>query len=738
MHPAILLLAMYQNLPTVTVTADDTRITESCRIEIAPGAVIEDANGDGVIHIAAPHVTVEFADGTILRGAPAGRRPDEYKGYGIRIDGRTGVTLKNVRASGFLSAIWATKADGLTIEDADLRDNRRAYLKSTPAAEDGGDWLWPHKNDDQEWRRNYGAAICIEDSQNVTVRRCRIRDSQNGLILDRVRESKIYDNDFSFLSGWGIALWRTCRNTISRNALDFCVRGYSHGVYNRGQDSAGFLVFEQCSDNVFAENSATHGGDSFFGFAGLEALGDNPAPTPDFDYKRRGCNDNLLIGNDFSYAPAHGIEMTFSFGNRFINNRLVENAICGVWGGYSQDTLIAGNEFLGNGEMGYGLERGGVNIEHGRNNRVIANTFRGNRCGVHFWWDDEGDFLKKPWGKANGSDSRDNLIAANTFEGDQLAFHFRGPGDVTVGPNIIRDVKKEIDAEEKHDVKRSDAAPPALDKPDCEILGDTRPVGARPELRGRDKIIMTEWGPWDHASPLVRMVEARAGAHVYDYHKLPGAAQVELDGPGVSGQAERNGAPGSGRYTVSTDLPGVHPYELRVRGGGFSQTLRGTLIVAKWDVTFFSWKTGSGEKELVDPRENLAAWRALAAGEKAVRAEADRLVLKFGHGGPADQKLGEALRNSGIGGNHFGLIAKTTLPLTPGKWQITTTSDDGIRVLVDGQPVIDNWTWHVPTRDEGTLALPEGKPVEIVVEYFEIDGFAVLEFDIAPAVTSDQ
>jgi len=40
---------------------------------------------------------------------------------------------------------------------------------------------------------------------------------------------------------------------------------------------------------------------------------------------------NLLVGNDFSYAPAHGIEMTFSFGNVFYHNRLVENAICGIW-----------------------------------------------------------------------------------------------------------------------------------------------------------------------------------------------------------------------------------------------------------------------------------------------------------------------------------------------------------------------------------------------------------------------
>jgi len=37
--------------------------------------------------------------------------------------------------------------------------------------------------------------------------------------------------------------------------------------------------------------------------------------------------------------------------------------------------LIAGNDFEGNGEMGYGLERGGVNIDHGGDNTIVRNRF---------------------------------------------------------------------------------------------------------------------------------------------------------------------------------------------------------------------------------------------------------------------------------------------------------------------------------------------------------------------------
>ncbi len=97
----------------------------------------------------------------------------------------------------------------------------------------------------------------------MTVRRVKVWRGQNGVVLDHVLKCQVYDCDCSFLSGWGVALWRSNGNVVARNALDFCVRGYSHGVYNRGQDSAGILCFEQSCDNIIAYNSATHCGDGF-------------------------------------------------------------------------------------------------------------------------------------------------------------------------------------------------------------------------------------------------------------------------------------------------------------------------------------------------------------------------------------------------------------------------------------------------------------------------------------------
>ncbi len=731
LHTLLLLgvFAWHLEPPTVIVEKDDVIISQSCRVAIPKGVVIEDKNDNGVILVGAPNIVVEFNQGSVLRGAGEGRRPNEYQGYGIRLNSHAGVTIRGAQISGYRCALYASRADRLIVEDVDVSDCRRDYLRSTPTAEDSSDWLAPHYNDKNEWLNTYGCGIHVEDSEKIIVRRCRARQGQNGLSVVRVNDSRIYDNDFSFLSGWGIALWRSNRNVISRNAVDFCIRGYSHGVYNRGQDSAGFLVFEQCCDNVFAENSATHGGDGFFGFAGREALGEAAPPSEAFSYEGRGSNNNLLVNNDFSYAAAHGVEMTFSFGNRLIGNRLAGNAICGVWGGYSQDTLITENTFEDNGEAGYGAERGGVNIEHGRKNRILNNTFRRNQCGVHLWWDADEEIAKRPWAKANGTESADNLIAGNTFWQDQLAMQFRGPNSVTLGANKLSEVAREMeldgDCKVNHDPTMRVERFALENHP---VFGDKRPVGARGELRGREKIVMTEWGPWDHSSPLLRLAEKRGGTHTYELYKPPPAPRITLRGEGVQGRVIQAQSRGQlMRYAVSTDRQGVFPYELTVSADEFGEAVKGTLTPAAWDVTFFKWS-----KEDADPRKNLAVWRALAEGEGAVVVRTEELIFKYGSGGPANLKLSDDLNKSGIGPDYFGMIARTSLRLPKGKWRFSALSDDGIRVIVDGKTVIENWRWHPPEHDESVVDCEEDKTIEIVVEHFEIDGYAVMEFDIAP------
>jgi len=56
-----------------------------------------------------------------------------------------------------------------------------------------------------------------------------------------------------------------------------------------------------------------------------------------------------------------------------------------------------------------------------------------------------------------------------------------------------------------------------------------------------------------------------------------------------------------------------------------------------------------------------------------------------------------------------------------------TTSDDGVRLWVDNQLIIDNWTDHGPTENIGSIGLTAGQPYVIKMEYYENGGGAVAQ-----------
>ena len=704
----------------VTVGTDDVVIDHSCTVRIAAEA-IPDADGNGVIQIHGNDLVVDFA-GARLHGSAEGVDPDGFTGVGVHVAGNN-IKITGLHVSGFKVGILAEGVDGLVIEGCDVSDNYAQRLLSTPTAENAKDWLYPHGNDDGEWQRDHGAGIYVRVAQGITVKECRARRTQNGLILDRVDDSRVFDNDFSFLSGWGLAMWRASRNTITRNSFDFCVRGYSHGVYNRGQDSAGILMFEQCSNNTIAQNSATHGGDGFFGFAGREALGENPPPTEDFDYKRRGNCDNLLVYNDFSHCAAHGIEMTFSFGNQFLENRLWGNAICGIWAGYSKGSRIGRNQIGRNGDAGYGLERGGINIEHGRFNYIGQNVFVENAVGVHLWWDSDPGLLDLPWTKVNGAESRENQILGNQFRRDDIAIELRNCLKTMVTGNEFEDVRQLIEADNRMEVITEGIITP-ITVPQFKAYGKLNPMLAYERLGGREAIVMTEWGPYDYEAPLLHRLADVGDAHAYRLLGPAPLVSATATGP-VTVTVEAPSRGKLGHILVAPAEGATHgTYDLEVKMEAGALHAKGAFVVTKWNVRAFAYET--------DPREDVDQWRAEAA--TAAAGELPELALVFGGGGPSDLPvLGEAVTAAGIAGNRFGILADTKVTLPAGKWRLETRSDDGIHVWVDGALVVDDWTHHGPTAHDADLSFAEEKEHEVRVEYFELDGHAELTVRLVPA-----
>jgi len=367
------------------------------------------------VTIRGDNLTVDFA-GTILRGTGVTVEPDQRKGLGVLVEGNN-VTIKNLRVHGYKVGLIATNCKGLRILDCDFSYNWRARLMSTLDKEDEKDWQSYHHNEHDEWLR-YGAGVYLEDCSNSEVKGTKITGGQCGLMVVRSTSGHVWNNDFTFLSGVGLGLYRSSGNRVMFNKIDWCVRGFSYGVYNRGQDSAGILIFERCDGNVFAFNSVTHGGDGFFLWAGQTMM----------DTGKGGCNGNILYANDFSHSPCNAIEATFS-SNAFVNNKLVE---CwhGVWGGYSFDTKITANLFAYNGEA--------ISIEHGQNNSITYNLFLHENTAINLWQDPITD-AKWAYPKYHDTRSRDYQIAANVFDGTTgPAIAVRDTMRAMVGGNLFK------------------------------------------------------------------------------------------------------------------------------------------------------------------------------------------------------------------------------------------------------------------------------------------------------------
>jgi PA14 domain/K319L-like, PKD domain len=83
---------------------------------------------------------------------------------------------------------------------------------------------------------------------------------------------------------------------------------------------------------------------------------------------------------------------------------------------------------------------------------------------------------------------------------------------------------------------------------------------------------------------------------------------------------------------------------------------------------------------------------------------------------------------TGVNGNNFSVrwTGQVEAPVT-GNYRFITVSDDGVRLWVNGQQMINNWTDHGVTTDtSGTIALTAGQRYTITLEFYEKTGSATI------------
>ena len=655
------------------------------------------------------NITVDFT-GVTLRGAGADADPDTFTGLAVLVDGGENVTIKGLAAHGYKIGVLARRSARLHITGADFSYNWKPRLYSLVEHESLLDWMSYHHNDKDEWLQS-GAGIYLADSDGAEIDHTTIVQGQNGLMLVRSNDAQIWNNDFSFLSGLGIALYRSSDNRIMHNKVDWCVRGYSHTFYNRGQDSAGILVYEQSGKNIVAFNSVTHGGDGLFLWAGQSTM----------DTGQGGANDNVFYDNDFSFAPTNGMEATFSR-NVFYGNR-VEECWHGLWGGYSFDSWVAANKFARNGEA--------IAIEHGQDNRITENTFDGDETAIRLWKNPTQD---PDWGypKHRDTRSRDYVIAGNTFRGNATALKVTETQNVRVLTNGFEKVTTvaTLMGDTRNFGVGDEVAVPIRSRPTLDLtLPKPMPGGmdakiAEADRRGREAIVVDEWGPYDWKSPKL-WPEGRSDVTPLKLRVLgPAGGWKVASVRGATVQPTEGRVPGV--ITVTPAIGTSIDYDVRLTYRGAAVTgPRGArvkagdpyefaysrfFIPAEWQVRFYAFDEAAG------PDKNPDAFARVLAGAPLKSEHRDRL----------DFMSGRAIAD-GVPADRVAVVAEAEIDLPPGRYTLRTISDDGIRVWMDDERIIDRWTPHESALDS---VLITGGKRRFKVHYFEIGGFAELRFDI--------
>jgi len=577
-----------------------------------------------------------------------------------------------------------------------------------------------HQNENDEWLR-YGAAIYLRNCNMPIIRHCIVTGGQSALMMTNCNDGLIVNNNFSFNSGIGIGMYRCSYNDVAYNKLDFNVRGYSHGVYHRGQDSAGILIYEQSNNNLFYKNSVTHSGDGFFLWAGQSTM----------DSGQGGCNDNILFGNDFSYAPTNGVEVTFSR-NKILKNRIFE---CdnGIWGGYSYNTEIANNQFRNNNVA--------IAIEHGQQNDIHHNLFFRDSTAIKLWARKQ---QPPDWGYAKYRDTRsaDYNLVSNSYNDNKIALDLLRTDSLKIFGDYISNVQQflKIDStvtnlDTAQDERLADkfSVDSAITGPGIDDAID--PFKGMGKLSGRNNILVTEWGPYDFRSPII-------------WHANPvdssGTMQFDIKGPagrwriksyrGVDSISAKSGTlPATiNAKKVSAEREDIN---IQLEYLGDQITTPSGRTVAKGKPYVFSFTKFFQPVDWTVNWFNLdtSTYNPLTKGE--LFAPNVRIA-------PLKTERTQKLNYAWWGGikidtarfYQFLTVAEGSGDFHHGEYEFGITWDDAVRFYVDNKLVLDEWDPSHYKFDESPhkavkLTLSEGVH-HLRIEHIELGGFASLALSI--------
>lgn len=678
----------------------------------------EDSLAMAPIIIEGDNITVDF-NGAVINGNEDFQNPDKFKGTAIIVKSGSHITLKNLTVRGFKVGVMARGIHNLQIANADFSYNFRQHLNSNREREDLADWQSYHHNEKDEWLR-FGAGMYLKDCDSVDVHNATVTNGQCGLMMVNCNDGLVYNNNFSYNSGLGIGMYRSSRNRIMYNRVDWNVRGFSFGVYYRGQDSAGILVFEQCSNNVFAYNSVTHSGDGFFLWAGQSTM----------DNGEGGCNDNLIYSNDFSYAPTNAVEITFSR-NKVIHNKM-HDCWHGIWGGFSYNTVIANNDFADN--------LSAIAIEHGNNNIIAQNTFQGDRVGLELWSapnrPKDNGFLQK-----RNTSSMTYKISDNSFSGVKNLFTVNNTSQILFKNTLVANgnLQQKFDSTVKELVidRMGDNIKPVTDSSYFPVIagipGGQNAMIPEGHPKGKKYIMMTEWGPYNFDYPLLWLTKTDSTGKMYfnvmgnpgkwKILSMKGVSHPSLLSGTVPGElvVQRDGSLGKD-IDIALEYKGqsvVSPFGSEYPAGkAYTFHYRDFEPLYQWKMKWFVFDSTN------EPMVHQAAFKTLLNGNPVKITEGNNLSAVFEKG------FGKKIPTEKIATD-----ASTEINVPAGNYRLGISASEMVRVYVDGEMVINNWDpskiiYDADYHNDAVVALNGKHTIRVVQAQY--GGYGMLFFSLKP------
>jgi parallel beta-helix repeat protein len=441
-----------------------------------------------------------------------------------------------------------------------------------------------------------------------------------------------------------------------------------------------------------------------------------------------GCNENVLLENDFSYAPTNGIEVTFS-SNRISGNRIFE---CdhGIWGGYSYSSKITDNKFHDN--------RVAIAIEHGQHNEILYNIFSKDKEAIRLWANKE---QPADWGYAKYRDTRsaDYIIAMNSFNSNPMVVNVTRTDTIKIFGNTYSDYQYKLKSDStvtNIDSTEEDLVDSTLTYPS--VKNPVDPFKGNGKFAGRKNILVTERGPYDFRSPIIWNTNPADTSVVMKFDLLgPQGKWVIKSYSGIQNISATKGEfPAT---IIAQKIKGERTdifIELEYVGSSVTTPFGETIIANKpykfsfkkffqpinWQVNWFSLDTTS---------YNPLKTGSLFAPNVRMRPIKSEKINKLDYSWWGGIRGDDETLNK-----QFITSAEGQADLPEDEYEISVTWDDAVRVYVDDKLILDEWNPSLYTFDESPnkkVRLNLRGNHHFRVEHIELGGFATLALKLKPA-----